>query len=251
MHATLHSRRCTCTSWADAVKVTNSTCTYVGDLGPAESRLCRFRGHIAQMFGDWAINDDAKDVENVEDDNVVPSGEEGPDEIHFDFQNIDAAIAGSQGEHGGVVEIHAGVEDDTVFQCHPIQNSVGIAQDRQEEVEAEPCAPCEPINTNDYPCPDDPYFVDCTASIFIPGMMHILSNITKDLGGAMSYWKQFVIYLKAVCNLLSKNGCERDSRRLVSLWAVLGNITKMRLTASTRMYTKGDGEQCFAPLLSC
>jgi len=54
-----------------------------------------------------------------------------------------------------------------------------------------------------------PYDIDGTGSIYIPGMLHIVSNITKDLKAALVGFDDHVSRLSAVCRLLSRKWTRR------------------------------------------
>jgi hypothetical protein len=55
--------------------------------------------------------------------------------------------------------------------------------------------------------------VSCERSIFIPGVLHVVHNCTKDLSSALSSWDDFVDNLSQVCRLLSRRW---TSSRLLS-----------------------------------
>ena len=46
--------------------------------------------------------------------------------------------------------------------------------------------------------------LDFTRSIYIPGLLHIMHNLTEGLDRAMSWWKEFVSRLTHVCRLLGR-----------------------------------------------
>jgi hypothetical protein len=51
---------------------------------------------------------------------------------------------------------------------------------------------------------DDAYIVDCRPSIYVPGLLHIIHNCTKDFGMVLTHWQQFEEQLRHVARLLSK-----------------------------------------------
>lgn len=54
-HAVVHSERLGSPSWRAAAQMMCSTFAFVGDLG-TESQLPGFRGRLADLFGDWAVD---------------------------------------------------------------------------------------------------------------------------------------------------------------------------------------------------
>ena len=46
--------------------------------------------------------------------------------------------------------------------------------------------------------------IDFTASIFVAGILHIISNLTKDLNKSLHHFKTWVDQLKDVCKLLKR-----------------------------------------------
>ena len=48
------------------------------------------------------------------------------------------------------------------------------------------------------------YNLDFTSSIYIPGPLHIMRNLTESLGDAMSWWSEFVLRLIHLCRLLNR-----------------------------------------------
>ena len=201
MHATVHSRRIQASSWKSACRLINSGATWVGDLG-VKSRLNRFRGHIKHMFGDWAVTDD-----QAREDNVIDGDPDVEDE-HFEFQgassmvapcdmgvnvNVNAAAHGGQLEDeacefsfAGVAEVANEVQHDSRKQ-EPDENNDSYVGEWQE-----------------YPFPPDPHAIDSTASIFIAGILHIMSNVTKSMGKAMIMFSEIIKQLTNVYRALSK-----------------------------------------------
>jgi hypothetical protein len=192
MHATIHSRRLTSMSWKGAVRTMNSTASWVGDLG-TEARFCRFRGHIKDMFGQWAVDADQQGRdEDVQDDAGVSD--------EFDFAAPDAVAA-------------VPPQDDAVAE--------GAA------------------DISDYPMPADEHEVDCTASVYIAGVMHIVSNLTVGFSGCLEHFGDFLLELTMVCRLLSRKWSRPNAT---------GHRTTM---ASLPMSSPGDGEACSTVSVNC
>lgn len=51
---------------------------------------------------------------------------------------------------------------------------------------------------------EDEFEIDLTPSIFIAGILHCLSNITKGFDTVLLYWAPFIEPLRHVCRLLSR-----------------------------------------------
>ncbi|CAK0859616.1 unnamed protein product [Prorocentrum cordatum] len=86
--------------------------------------------------------------------------------------------------------------DDFIFEEHAGQANEGGAGDGGDgEHEAD----------GDFPRPPDPYDVNCCTSIYVPGMLHIVSNITRDLSAHLEWCSQFLAYLTHICRMLSRS----------------------------------------------
>ena len=62
----------------------------------------------------------------------------------------------------------------------------------------------EPSDQDDFRMPEDQYEINCSYSWYIPGMLHIVSNITKDMELALAWFHNFLKYLTNICRLLSR-----------------------------------------------
>ena len=49
----------------------------------------------------------------------------------------------------------------------------------------------------------NPWLLNFRGSMYISGMLHILSNLTKDIPGALLHWMIFLDELRHVCRLLN------------------------------------------------
>jgi hypothetical protein len=114
LHAAMHAERLRCPTWAATVKMWNSTCAVVGDLG-TESLIPTFRGNAKDLFGPWI---QASDESRLETKEVVersalqahaglgPGGLSG-DLGFFDFVQEGDAVPKQQPQHGHAAEPYA------------------------------------------------------------------------------------------------------------------------------------------------
>jgi hypothetical protein len=185
-HAAAHSARITSPSWAAAAAVMNATMTWTGDLG-TESGFARFRGDLRAMFGDWIVEQDNLDLGIIDGDADDPLDE-------FDIQP----------EIGGAVDVDvAAALPGLDFDIEPERGAgLGVA-----EAPSLDGAAAHPLNIRDPDLsgpPAAPYEIDCTHSLFLAGMLHIVHNLTEGMSGALTYFDTFVAQLKQVTRLLSK-----------------------------------------------
>ena len=233
VRALCHTRRFTCQSWQDVVLLMNSVFIWVGDLG--ESKISDFHGDLRYLFGPWiadpcaqsqqepdqpdgfAFEEEAELVGHAPEEAVlgdafafeeeavvgdaqldVPSGD-AQSEHAFSFQDeavlgeLEPEIAFSfEDEIESIVEPGSSVPNEGVAQpgvaspVHP-GNGVPDAGDAQPEVDPS-------IN---------PWLLDFRGSLYISGMLHIVSNLTKDIHGALLHWATFLDELRHVCRLLN------------------------------------------------
>lgn len=177
LHALLHSLRLEAPSWRAAIELLNSTVTWTGDLG-TESGIVKHCESARNLVGPWVVEDDMRadehEVEFVFDDDPVAFADRdqdrGVDEAGFDFEDL-VAVAGAP---DGASESH------------------GENEQRDDGPVPE------------YPRGLDPYELNFTKSVYIPGMLHIVSNATNDLGKLMQWWSVYVMWLTQVCRLLSR-----------------------------------------------
>lgn len=121
----------------------NSTFTFTGDLG-TESYVTGYKGNLKKLFGPWVVDSDRFTDRSDAPDGIV---EEAPTENN---------------------------EDDPGFEF-PGASGSDAEPDFDFGRRAEPA---------DRPFPqydDIAYAIDFTACIFVPGIMHIIQNITKDI----------------------------------------------------------------------
>ena len=169
VHAVAHSVRLVSPSWQAAAALLNTTMTWTGDNG-VESGFWLFKMSMRQLFGPWVVD---ADVSMNGDPNQPPED----------------LLAAAEGDHG------VGQQFD--FDEPLVAN--GFEFDDPDDPEPEQVAAAA-IDTNGA----DPYMVDMTNSIFIPGLLHILHNTTSDLQVPLHYWPTFIEELRQVTRMLSR-----------------------------------------------
>eukprot|EP00969_Alexandrium_andersonii_P362388 15459594-Alexandrium_andersonii.AAC.1 len=97
---------------------------------------------------------------------------------------------------------------------------------------------------HDHPFPADPYSIDCTASVFIAGIMHVVSNATKDLDTALNHYATFLKQLTAICHMLSKTQQEAFARNVLP--SLSPQIVCPRLCWVPRPCASGSMGECVA-----
>ena len=198
LHATVHSKRLATMSWREAATMMNCSVTFVGDLG-TESRYSRSASHIRDMFGPWALADDAAKADGgMESDNdefvfepaAVPDGPDAADGYNDEFAFEPVAVP--DGPDAADVDV-PDVDDSDLAQLPLVAD--GLEPGTAEDVHT----------AHDYPLPMDPYAIDLRNAVFIAGVLHIFSNIMAGLMDCMSGFGTFLKQLSAVCRLLKKN----------------------------------------------
>ena len=188
------------------------TATWVGDLG-TESRFNRFRGHVRDLFGSWAVRADSVEEEE---DPFAFSGRAG-------IATVDAALE----------ELACDQPPERILEQGPAEEmdfSFALAQRECQQAEPAEAPAQEPEfsdpdgdveDVSDYPLPEDPYGIDTTASLFIAGFLHIASNVTKGLEQAMVWFPTFFVMITHLCRMLSKKDLRR---RLVKTCYAAGKL---------------------------
>jgi len=187
-HCLMHSEKLTSRSWPSAVRLVNSTMTWTGDLG-TESGFWSFRQRLQDLMGPWIIDDVADDFKFNDDDFQDPEPVAANVEPEFDFHDDDF-------QH---VEP---VADDFVFHDTDACQDLEPPQPKPELGHAPVCEPVP--GWDDFPFPDDEYMLDFTTSIFIAGMLHVISTMTEGMERFLAFWKVFVDQLRHICRLLSR-----------------------------------------------
>jgi hypothetical protein len=186
MHATAHSQRLTAPSWSATAALLNSTCTFTGDLG-TESKVSAYKSSLLRLFGPW-IADADRGVEEADEAPV------------FDFEEVQDEQEQQQGEQPQQQE-QAG--EACSFQFEEVQEEKPDDKEQQEEEKP------DDKEQADEPISLDEYDLDFTKSIYIAGVLHIVSNITQDLKTALVHFQKFFLWLSAVTRLLTRKASKR------------------------------------------
>ena len=192
MHALSHATRLMSPSWASTAQLITTTFTWTGDLG-VESKIGAFKESLRSLQGDWVVQADH------------PRGDDEGFEV--DIQGVVAGDAGDDDQGALDVEVPAPAiaEGNDVWEG-PFDFEVpGVAEEHgDEETPAGGDLEAEPVAQDDFPMPEDPYEINCSYSLYILGMLHIVSNITKDMELALAWFHIFLKYLTNICRLLSR-----------------------------------------------
>ncbi len=184
VHALAHSTRLMTHSWAAAAQCLTRTCTWTGDLG-TESGVTRYAESLRSLFGEWVVQADA----------TLGGGGENEDDFHFD----EALEPSDTGADDFIFEAPAAEPAEEREEDDVDASDAGVTAVLQQEV-AEDEGTC----FEECLALEDPYEVNCTTSVYVPGTLHIVSNITKDLSCALSWWTTFLRFLSHICRLLSR-----------------------------------------------
>ena len=183
LHAMTHSEKLYTQTWRETVRLLNSTATFTGDLG-TEAGTRKVHCRLDKFMGDWVLADDVKDLEDAEDefqfhDDDAEDLEDAEDKFQFhDCDNV---------ADGDSFNFH---EDKSIAEDH-VDNPPEVECNVQGEYEA-------------WSFPEDEFELDLTPSIFIPGILHIISNITQSFANVLLYWDEWLEYLRLICRLLSR-----------------------------------------------
>ena len=180
LQAIAHSARLAAPSWSAVTTLLSSTCTWTGDLG-TECRISLFSGSLVDIYGGWVQDADLDD--------------QGRDPA-FEYQPGDNMVA-EQGGHGS---------DGGEFAFGPGAPCLLAGADAEGEPPPPPLPPPPdiPPSDSDYPPKAGPYDMQCESSIYIPGMLHIVHNITKDMGTALVEYEAWLTQLTHICRMLSR-----------------------------------------------
>jgi hypothetical protein len=72
------------------------------------------------------------------------------------------------------------------------------------QVEGAADVAAEAVRLPDCFLPDDPFALDWTPSIFVPGALHVLHNCTKDLKDSLVHWPNFIVSLRHLSKFLAR-----------------------------------------------
>ena len=146
----------------------NSTVSFTGDIG-TESFLPCYREPLANLFGMWVRScTDAADAGN----------EPAVDTVDFE---LDCAPHPSAEASEELVRF---------------EFEVGSSSLRDE--------PDKPRPPDDEDGEGEELIIDFIPSIFVVGLLHVISNATQDLAKTLVYWPEFLPRLKQICRLLGR-----------------------------------------------
>ena len=212
VRALAHGRRFACQSWRDVVLVLNSVHFWVGDLG--ESGISIFHADIRDLFGAWIVESDAPSQEETDqihrdgdafafEEEDEPVGRDGEEWVLAGEE--EAVIAGDpQPEHAFSFEeevVLGDAEPELAFSFEDeVMPNAGAAPSQQE---ADPIHRDGDASASEIDPSINPWLLDFRGSMYISGMLHIVSNLTKDISGALLHWLVFLEELRHVRRLLS------------------------------------------------
>ena len=174
LHCLVHSCKLTSRTWQDCARLLSSITSWTGDLG-TEAKVAGVHTRITDLFGDWVQQSDADVHPQAQAAAAVPAAAAPP-----------APPAAEPGP------AQAGEDFDFNFQGEENYADSHGGEQHDEEVERE-----------------EPYLVNMRGSCFIPGVLHIIHNMTEDLKASLFGWQPFVVKLRNVTRLL-----RRPQRRL-------------------------------------
>ena len=208
VQALCHSQRLTTMSWEHVARLMNSTVSWTGDLG-TESGMWRFSNHLANVFGPWIADKrgfHARDLDQHDfhcdfDFNVSRSAPELISERQPDGDDKDdmdePMFEFKSGASGGCGDVEAEPRDiPTPEIMTPVESDV------DESAASAPAAWAQ--HSGDFELPMDPLMLDMRNSIFIPGVLHVIHNMTEKLSESLDHYDRYLEYLKHVCRLLSR-----------------------------------------------
>ena len=181
VHALLHAARLVSDSWQSAVALMNSTVSFTGDMG-VESLLAGFVEDARSLMGDWIVEADADEGRDPDD-----APELGPDsDVEFAIEPEPRVV--DDGDDG---------DGDIAFDmCEEVG---GLAEAGEQP---HPCEAARQAISRDRSA--DPWILDFRGSLFVAGVLHIIHNAAEDLLDRLQNSVAFLLSLKHICRLLSR-----------------------------------------------
>jgi hypothetical protein len=168
MHAQLHALRLEHASWDSVAAAVRSSVSWLTDFG-TESGLCEVPPfHVSDLFP-WHFHFSSV-TSNIDDQINAPDALKAVDLVPCEF----AFEACEGGEADDAVEFDWRSAADTGSPSPALDTEVALASDEQ------------PV-------------IDWSASLQIVGLLHILHNVTQELGTVMDYAPQFIDGLACLC----------------------------------------------------
>ena len=198
VHAIAHAQRLTTQGWPSATSLLNATVSFTGDLG-TEARIPNYCAPLASLFGEWVIDaprdsdgDSGSDRSGAESAGRAPPAFDiqAAEPVHGADEEARVAEAATTAEAGAPAAAAAG--DIVAFDFDAGLVDAGV-----------PPPPPPPVADAEEEEGEE-LTIDFSRSVFVAGLLHIVSNITKDLDKPLVSWEWFVRSLKQVCRLLSR-----------------------------------------------
>lgn len=233
VRAVLHSLRLCSPSWQAAIRVLNSSFSWTGDLG-TEAGFWQFRKHSRQIYGDWIVEDDLARGAPAPLQAAIAADEGCVAHGSFQIEPADVMVrspvampallapplrppeaSGQQaGAHADDIQGESAIVADGGICDSPGDEDVGnIAGGASADQDVAGCVDATTVTiearqallaAEAKPEGDDPYLVDLTSSLFVPGILHILSNAQQDLMKALESSSWFLSYLRHITRFLSR-----------------------------------------------
>ena len=173
MHAQLHALRLEHASWDSVAAAVRSSVSWLTDFG-TESGLCEVPPfHVSDLFP-WHFHFSSV-TSNIDDQINAPDAPIAVDPVPCEF-----AFEACEG----------GEADD--------------AMEFDWRSDADTGSPSPAPDTEVAPASDEQPVIDWSASLQVVGLLHILHNVTQELGTVMDYAPQFIDGLACVCDMLSR-----------------------------------------------
>ena len=200
-----------------------------------ESGISLFFGDIRDLFGAWiaepcaprqqetdqpdlfVFDEEAEPVGHApaeavlgdafafEEEAVLGSQQES-DQIHCDGFASEVLSGDVQSEHAFSFQDEAVLGDAEPEIAFSFEDEVVLgSQQERDQIHCDGFA-SEVLSGDAQPEADpsiNPWLLDFRGSMYISGMLHILSNLTKDIPGALLHWMIFLDDLRHVCRLLN------------------------------------------------
>ena len=225
VHAFCHAHRLVSPSWEAVASVVASVFTITGDLG-TESGFSSFHAPLESLFGPWVKDtrpppwrtrrresppDPGREHIYEPIYETISGPETPPSEPSFQM-NVDTAEGVElQQEPSSAAELFHISADQSHSVAHSMDTvSFDIRVDGDMDLDAgEEVTAQQPEDVNDFALePGDETYVDFRRSVYIPGVLHIIHNISMSLSVVLSFWPSFLPQLKEVARMLKRKSAK-------------------------------------------
>ena len=200
IQALCHSQRLTTMSWEHVARLMNCTVSWTGDLG-TESGMWRFSNHLVNVFGPWIIDKRGFHARDLDQNEV--GGFDG-----FDFEFNSTRSAPELHPEQQPAEDDKDDVDEPMFEFKPGASGGGgdgeadaedmptpeiltpVESDVDESAASAPAAWTK--YSGDFELPIDPLMLDMRNSIFIPGVLHVIHNMTEKLSESLDHYDRYL-----------------------------------------------------------